>query len=323
MPLVGVLVPVAATPPDAVAWGEAVRQLALATAQLAVVSAQLAVALLARQVSASPARTPARASAPPTATQGTPSAVQGQPTTVQGPPTGGVTRLNAATFNVLGASHTSTGGNQHPTWRSGVQRVPAMIESLRRHDVDVAGLQEFQKSQREAFRSAGTGYDMHGERDNVIVWRADRFRMVARDRVTIPYFEGRPRDMPAVQLEDRQTGRRAWFVNIHNPADTKEHPRNAANRAEAVRREREFVERLRATGLPVFLVGDFNDSSGVRTALTSGTAGMASSAPGGARVGIDQVFGAGAVRFTAHERDDSPRDDRVSDHPIVVVSAEY
>ncbi|MCW2924709.1 MAG: Type phosphodiesterase / nucleotide pyrophosphatase [Thermoleophilia bacterium] len=233
---------------------------------------------------------------------------------------GGPASFTVASFNTLGASHTA-GGTQHPGWRSGAARTPGMVDELRQHAVDVAGLQEFQGSQRAAFASANTGYDMSTAGDNSIVWKSDTFRLVQKSSLKVPYFEGKETEMPVVQLEHKATGKRAWFVNIHNPADTADHHKQGAYRAEAVRREQAYVAKLRATGLPVYLVGDFNDRSTAAKSLTAGGAATAS-APASARPEIDWIFGAGPVQFTGSQADHSPERAQVSDHPIVVATTQ-
>ncbi len=50
--------------------------------------------------------------------------------------------LVVASFNVLGHSHTTSGGNK-PWMASGPARTQGMVALLRRHRVDVAGLQEY------------------------------------------------------------------------------------------------------------------------------------------------------------------------------------
>lgn len=244
------------------------------------------------------------------------------PTRASAPgPVGGRSTARVASFNVLGASHTAAGGNK-PGWASGVERVPNMIKELRDGGVEIAGLQEFQEPQQRAFAAANTGYELHGERDNVIAWKSDRYRKVGATSLTIPYFEGSPRKMPAVQLEDRATGKRVWVLNVHNPADTKAHPRNAANRREAERRERAFVERLTASGVPVLLVGDFNARDQMVDAMTAG--GLTNVArPKQNASGIDWVFGSQGVNFADTTRDFGPRQDRTSDHPIVTTTATF
>jgi exonuclease III len=235
------------------------------------------------------------------------------------PPTGkrgGAASFRIASFNTLGASHTA-GGKQHPTWRSGAARTPGMIRYLTDKHVDVAGLQEFQGSQQAAFKAAKTGYSMYTKGANSIVWKSDTFRKVSASSVKIPYFDGHQVDMPIVQLEHKATGKRAWFVNIHNPADTADHHHQAGYRAEALKREEALLAKLRATGLPVYLVGDFNDTSKAKSAIT---ADGRTKTPAGAKTGIDWIFGTGGATFTGYDRDRSPTSAKVSDHPIVVAN---
>ncbi len=233
----------------------------------------------------------------------------------------GSSTAKVATFNVLGSSHTNASGNK-PEYASGVQRVPDMIQQLKKHDVEIAGLQEFQGDQQRAFKAAKTGYDMVGEQDNAVVWKADRYRKVGQTSLTIPYFKGKPREMPAVQLEDIATGKRVWVLSVHNPADTKSNPGNAGNRREAERRERAFIAKLEATGVPVIVAGDFNDDKQSTSAMTQGGLTTVADPKGTAR-NIDWVFGSRGVRFGATTRDTDPRTDKTSDHPIVVTTATF
>ena len=237
------------------------------------------------------------------------------------PNPGSPSTAKVATFNVLGSSHTNASGNK-PDYASGVQRVPEMIQQLKKHDVEIAGLQEFQGDQQQAFRAANTGYDMVGERDNAVIWKADRYRKVGQTSLTIPYFKGKPREMPAVQLEDVATGTRVWVLSVHNPADTKSNPGNAGNRREAERRERAFIQNLEATGVPVIVAGDFNDDKQSTGAMTAGGLTTVADPKGNAR-NIDWVFGSRGVQFGATTRDTDPRADRTSDHPIVVTTATF
>jgi endonuclease/exonuclease/phosphatase family metal-dependent hydrolase len=48
-------------------------------------------------------------------------------------------------------------------------------------------------------------------------------------------------------------------VNVHHPANTRRAPKQGRFRAEALRREAAVVRALRAEGLDVLLLGDFND----------------------------------------------------------------
>jgi exonuclease III len=228
--------------------------------------------------------------------------------------TGKGDKFRMASFNVLGASHTAKGG-KHASWKSGPERVPGMIKTLKDHDVDVAGLQEFQGSQQQAFKRAKSGYALSGSGDNQIAYRSDTFRKVGEKSLTIPYFNGQKRTMPAVQLQNKQTGTTMWVVNIHNPADTARFHKQGRFRAEALRRERAFIEQLKQSGMPVFIVGDFNDNTNPKQTLTAGK--LMTSAAGNKRSGIDQIFGSTGVSFSGWGSDRAPTRAQVSDHPIV------
>ena len=230
----------------------------------------------------------------------------------------GKSSYNVASFNVLGASHTGAGGNK-PGFASAEQRMKGAVDALQSHNVDIAGLQEFQGPQQQQFKKLAPGFDMFADGDNAIVWNAKKFRAVEKRTVTIPYFEGNPRKMPVVQLEDKSTGKRMWIINIHNPADTKDHPRNAANRARAVQIEQNLVRELRASGLPVMIVGDFNEGKSVDADMEK--AGLQASAPKGARTGVDWIFGSEGVQFSNYSFDQSTKKSGTSDHPLVVSTA--
>ncbi len=238
-----------------------------------------------------------------------------------------------ASFNVLGASHTGPTGKAAEL-ASGVERIPATVELLARHGVDVVGLQEFQGSQFRAFRElAGSTYATYSDRDdteNAIAWSRDRFVLVSGRTFGVPYFQGRERRMPVVRLRDRVSDRELYVVNVHNPADTRQYARQAGNRTAAVEREVALLRRLARTGTPVLLTGDMNDKQGVFCALTAG--GLMVAANGGqaeprcrlpADAGIDWIFGHGDLRFEDYRVDRSPRRDGTSDHPIVVTRVRF
>jgi endonuclease/exonuclease/phosphatase family metal-dependent hydrolase len=232
-----------------------------------------------------------------------------------------------ASFNTLGSNHTSASGKE-PELASGPQRTPGAIALLESYGVDVAGLQEFQTPQFKAFTSTvgdtWATWSAPGDTENSIVWRRSRFELVSTRLLPVPYFGGHDRQMPVVRLRDRQTGREYVFVNVHNPADTRRFPRQAAFRAAALTRERAFLEHLDA-GVPVLLTGDMNDTHDVYCVLTAG--GLVEAAGGGGRGchppadhGIDWIFGSGSVTFSDYVVDRSPRRDGTSDHPIVVTT---
>ena len=236
-----------------------------------------------------------------------------------------------ATFNVLGDSHTSPGGKR-PWMASGRARMPGVVRLLEKYGVDVVGLQEFQRPQYRAFRShAGQTYDVwspRGDTENAIAWRRGRWSLVSGDAVSIPYFDGHPRRMPVLRLRDRTTGQEAFFVNVHNPADTRRFPRQGHWRGVAVARETALVRRLSAAGGPVVVTGDMNDRRGVYCRFTAhGLTGAAQRPPGAGpcrlppRSGIDWIFGTRAVRFSDYTQERGPLVRWTTDHPFVVARA--
>ncbi|MCB0878979.1 MAG: hypothetical protein KDC46_08365 [Thermoleophilia bacterium] len=233
------------------------------------------------------------------------------------PPAGSTFRI--ASFNFLGSSHTAAGGNK-PGYRSGAQRAKDAVEYLDRNGVDVAGFQEFQGSQQQAFRKLKPGWKMVVQQDNAIAWNDEKFKLVKQQSVTIPYFEGNPRKMPVVQLEDRATGKRVWMVDVHNPASTKDHPGNEASRDKATKIEQQLLDRLRATGLPVLLVGDFNEATEARKKFSS-MDGFHAYAPSRMKTGIDMIFGSSDVAFSDAKIDRATQSSKTSDHPMVVATA--
>lgn len=231
---------------------------------------------------------------------------------------GGKSSFNVGSFNVLGSSHTAAGGNKADK-ASGVDRMRGAVAAMKSHNIDIAGMQEFQGDQQAAFKRLAPNFGVVGEKDNAIVYNKDKFKLVEKRSFTIPYFEGNKREMPIAKLEDKTTGKQVWVVNIHNPADTKDHPHNAANRAKAIQIEQNLMRQLQATGIPVIFTGDFNDRNSVDASMDR--AGMDSAAPNKARSEIDYIFGSSGVKFSNYAADHRTKTSGTSDHPLIVSTA--
>ncbi|WP_158604486.1 peptidoglycan DD-metalloendopeptidase family protein [Nocardioides mangrovicus] len=235
-----------------------------------------------------------------------------------------------ATFNVLGASHTKRPGGdasrRYPTWS---KRLPGVVSYLENNHIDVAGMQEFQRSQHKAFlKQASSQYaafpaSSRTDTDNTIVWRKDTFDLVEAHKFAIPYFNGHKRNMNYVLLRQKSTGRTAYFINVHNPANTRRyhHQQKWRNRSIAV--ERKLVIRLRSFNRPVFLTGDLNDRDKAFCPLTKDKLMLsANSVPSftcapPSSLWIDWILGAGQTRFSSYIRDWSLKSANVTDHPVV------
>lgn len=242
--------------------------------------------------------------------------------------------INLVSFNLLGANHTED-SKIYATYPSRMKRAMALLETRR---VDVAGLQEYQKPQAQWFDTNGYGttweqfyFDPPGpawDPDNAIIWRRSTMELVDKQTFSVPYFNGNLRAMPAVLLREKATGRTAWYVNTHNPSSSAQRGDNAVHRAAAVAIQRAKVLELRQSGRPVFLMGDFNDNEAAFCPLTAGRLMISPNSqpsdtcamPAKYR-SIDWIFAAGQVRFSRYERDLTPKQALINDHPIIATTA--
>lgn len=238
-----------------------------------------------------------------------------------------------ATFNVLGDSHIAPGGNR-PGWAPSSTRMRWAVQLFDSYAVDVIGLQEFQPPQKRTFvTSAGSRYAVysppHGGTVNSIAWRRARWQLVSATTFRVPYFGGHLTPMPIVRLRDLETGQDSIFVNVHNPASTKQHPNQGENRAEGVRRETAVLRALtNSYQVPVYLTGDLNARGEPFCAFTAG--GLMTAAAGGTNTGscnvprdpgVDWIFGSSRALLSPQLVVRDGVDGRISDHPFVVARA--
>lgn len=240
--------------------------------------------------------------------------------------------FNLASFNMLGASHTDNGGSRYG---SAASRTPKAVALLNKKTVDVAGLQELQGKQYDQLMSlAGSTFasyttnrtygDRPRDTENTLIWRRSSFKLLAAGQLAIPYFNGNTRMIPVVRLQQISSGRSAYFINTHNPANTGEYPRQEKWRAQAIAIERKKIIELRATGLPVFLTGDLNDRTAAFCPLTAGKLMLSPDSVPSTTCAppkspwIDWILGAGPTRFTTYDRDWSAKTQGITDHPIIV-----
>ncbi|MBD3925266.1 endonuclease/exonuclease/phosphatase family protein [Nocardioides cavernae] len=236
--------------------------------------------------------------------------------------------FQVASYNVLGDSHTGPGGNKNG-YPDGGPRMDMSIAALRNNGIDVVGFQEFEQSQYGMFTSRAGEYSLYpgmslgnkSVRFN-IAWRSDVFQLVEAHTLSIPYAGGSRIAMPVVLLESISTGRRAWFANFHNPADTPNLGNNARWRAEAAAIEVAHLTELhQADGTPVIATGDYNERAEIFCRFTAG--GVFTAAAGGSSAGgcspppsmqVDWVFGSTGVAFTGYSVTGTGQ---ASDHSMV------
>ncbi|WP_183094581.1 endonuclease/exonuclease/phosphatase family protein [Nocardioides stalactiti] len=241
-----------------------------------------------------------------------------------------------ASFNVLGHSHTKPGGNKCCKWAQSGSRTAWTLQLIRGNNISVAGLQEFEKEQYHQFMSmtggswaAYPGMSMgNNPVRNSIAWNTSIFELVEAHTIPIPYFHGNLVPMPYILLKHRETGRLAWFINIHNPASVRgnaQHWRDAATAKEiALMNDLQAPESPNQLGIPTFLMGDFNEKAEAFCRVTAGA--NAQAANGGtsspcqlpSNHGIDWIFGSTpGVTFSGYVRMDGGLVNRASDHPMI------
>jgi endonuclease/exonuclease/phosphatase family metal-dependent hydrolase len=243
-------------------------------------------------------------------------------------------KFTVSTFNVLGNRHTAKGG-KHASWPGGAARMRRQMHLLENHGVDVVGFQELQPEQLSAFNHlTGPKWGVYpGGRlgnyatHNSIAWKKHHWTLIHASYLLIPYFHGERVKMPVVKLKDNRTGRRVYFANFHNPANSKGNAQKWRNMAR--RMEIRLARRIHEADVPLVLTGDMNEKERYFCAMTS-RAPMKAANGGRARhgrcrpprtTGIDWIFGSRNIEFWDFYK--KPRDELVgvTDHPFLVTEA--
>jgi hypothetical protein len=246
------------------------------------------------------------------------------------------TRLRVSSFNLLGYGHTVRGGD-HPKYTDGITRMKWAVRILRKNDVQVVGFQEMQKPQFQRFHElTSQGYGIYpGDQlttaamANSIAWQKSRWRLVEARTVQIPYFRGHLIRMPYILLENRRTGRQAWFLNTHNPSNARGPAQRWRDKAVGI--EIRLLNRLQADypTTPIISTGDENDKeryfcpmvkrSQMRASNGGGLLGTTCVRPDDMRV--DWVMGGPLVEFTSSVALRSRLVQKTTDHFVIVADA--
>jgi len=232
------------------------------------------------------------------------------------------TTLTVGSLNVLGSQHAKGGVSR-------AAREAALIED---RGLDLVGLQEVQPDQQSVFVDELDGYtvwpqDALGKQGYrlQLAWRSDRFDLVDTGSRTHT-FDSMPVPLPYVLLEDRETGAQFYAIDAHNSPRDMQGQRLASTGIES-----DLVNELEDTGLPVLLMGDFNEHESFFCRIASST-GLVS-ANGGSwsdgchppprdRMRIDWILGSGdLVDFSDYVQDDVTRANGLSDHSLVYADA--
>jgi hypothetical protein len=266
-----------------------------------------------------------------------PAAVRPAADTTTSPTTDAPTRLRVSSFNLLGYGHTVRRGS-HPRFTDGITRMNWAVRIITDNDLQVVGFQEMQKPQFTRFRQlTGGAYGIYPGNQlttaamaNSIAWRQSEWRLVDAQTVQIPYFHGNLIRMPYVLLENRQTGRQAWFFNSHNPANAHGNAQRWRNRAVAI--ETALFNQLRTDypTTPIISTGDENDreryfcpmvtGSRMRAANGGGLLDSACVTPDQMRV--DWVMGSDPlVQFTGYTALHTRLVRKTTDHFVIIADA--
>lgn len=249
------------------------------------------------------------------------------------------TQFRVSTFNLLGAGHTAPGGDK-PGYASGYTRMGWAVQLIDQNNLSVVGFQEMQPVQFDRFMElrgkqfgifTGDEY-ADAAKANSLVWRLDTWRLIAKRVIKIPYFEGVEIRMPYVLLENLETHQRAWFSNFHNPANPKRYGDQEVWRDKATELEIGLMNQLRRDypGVPVFLLGDFNEReeffcrvsrrTGFRAANGGGITNDGRCVPPD-RMPVDWIMGSPDIGFTRYLALRTPLVEKTTDHPLVISDA--
>jgi endonuclease/exonuclease/phosphatase family metal-dependent hydrolase len=133
--------------------------------------------------------------------------------------------------------------------------------------------------------------------------------------------------MPVVRLRHRETGREIYAMNVHNSPRDRQGREDERDRAEAV--EIAAVNALAEDGVPIVLMGDFNEHAEVfcrvtaQTTLVAANGGSPSeNAQGGgclppAAMRVDWIFGSRELEFDGFRIDTTPAVRRITDHAVL------
>lgn len=173
-------------------------------------------------------------------------------------------QVKVATYNVRGSSHTArTGPN------SGPERAKKAAALIMEEELTVVGLQELQPNQRATLlRELGDSWAIwpnppkyDGNPGNMalnsILWDTSQVELVQARDLPMPYYfapKTRKNKIPLVKLRHLATGQEFWVTNTHDPAFAE----NAEKRYLNAVQHAADMDDLVATGLPVFMTGDFN-----------------------------------------------------------------
>ena len=244
-----------------------------------------------------------------------------------------------ASFNVLGDSHTRAG--RKAAMGSGVERMRRTVKILDKREVDLVGFQEMQQVQVQEFlRLRTTEWGIYPglvlsprDGENTIAWRRSVWTLVEVATQSIPYFNGRTREMPILLLQHNATGEQVYVMNVHNPATNRRVGNQDSWRDQAMGIEAAKVNGMKAaSSVPILVLGDMNEREDVfcyfgqqaRLRAANGAGYQANAKgclPPPRPIAVDWIFGTKDVAFSDYAALRTQRIERTTDHPVIVATA--
>jgi alpha-tubulin suppressor-like RCC1 family protein/endonuclease/exonuclease/phosphatase family metal-dependent hydrolase len=243
----------------------------------------------------------------------------------------GATDFRIATVNSLGNGHTRPYAGDD-SYAPATTRMGWMADQLDNSAIDVMGLQEANADQTGHLLKAARGtWDVYPRpeagddaAEAALAWRTSVWELVEASTM-MNQFISKELPRPIVKLRHKVTGKEIYVINIHNAPWDYQFKRNKASAVQIAK-----INELRATGTPVFYVGDFNEKREILCKVLSKTDLI--SPFGGAydpatkkctnppsRMRVDWIFGSPEATYSNFEYTRPPLLSLVTDHNMALV----
>lgn len=258
-----------------------------------------------------------------------PSPVEVEPLPAADP--AGATDFRIATVNALGNGHTRPYAGDD-SYGPATTRMGWMADQLDASAIDIMGLQEPNSDQMFHFLKAARGtWDVWPRPESgddaseaALAWRTSVWDAVEKTSM-MNQFISKELPRPIVKLRHRVTGKEIYVINVHNAPWEYQFKRDRATNVQIAK-----INELRATGLPVFFVGDMNEKRTLmckvlsKTDLVSPFGGAYDQASGKctnppSRMRVDWIFGSPEATYSNFEYTRPPLLSLVTDHNMALV----
>lgn len=261
-----------------------------------------------------------------------------------------------ATFNLLGAGHTSTGNAKDRTDRA-LDIIRTSSDKVNPKPFDIVGLQEVDELQRDIIIKEATEYDIYppktekysrtGGSRNSIIYNNSKFTLVEGGKKDFYYFNGEDEKYPYVKLADKKSGQQFIVFNTHDPTSSPSRGNQSEWRKKDAVIHLKNMEEANKDGTPVFMTGDFNSAYVIRNPednglsrdeltycimtstgkinnaldLSKGRTGekcpIKDTSEGGKGSKIDHIYATTGIEVPKWQKIDGPDVDFATDHPVV------